>query len=139
MKRTFSLQDADYGNVTYHDINTYELLMCLRCGTLLTGDVTSHLCWQFEGSTYLIIALTLQSATITHLAMLVSVPTDRVQGISKGQLRLSQLAKLLRVGTQFQFGSDDLFHRTSIPGFHTLVNRRVGVKFCANSSPRLEA
>src|SRR3989440_3523734 len=112
---------------------------CFIGGTDLTGDVTSHLCWQFVGSTYLIIAITLQSATITHLAMLVSVPTDRVQGISIGQLRLSQLDELRRRGMQFQFGSDDLFHRTRLPEFHPLVNRCISVKICANSSPRLEA
>ena len=71
--------------------------------------------------------------------MLVSVPTDRVQGISIGQLRLSQLDELFRVGMQFQFGSNDLFHRTRIPEFHSLVNRCISVKICANSSPRLEA
>ncbi|MFL5652937.1 MAG: hypothetical protein ACJ8CB_01975, partial [Ktedonobacteraceae bacterium] len=56
-----------------------------------------------------------------------------------GQLGLSQLEELLGVGMQFEFGSDDLFHRTSLPEFHAFVNRRVGVKVCAKESPRREA
>ena len=112
---------------------------CFIGGSDLTGDVTSHLCWQFVSRTYLLIAIPLQSATITHLAMLKSVPTDSVQSVTIGQLGLSQLEELLRVGVQFEFGGDDLFHRTSLPESHTLVNKHISVKVCANSSPRREA
>jgi hypothetical protein len=31
---------------------------------------------------------------------------------------------------QFQFGGDDLFHRTSLPGIHTDVNASQRVNIC---------
>src|SRR5229473_3731438 len=63
-------------------------------GPHLARDVTSHLGWQMILRAYLVIAVSLQSTSTTHLAMRVRIPTDKVQGIAIRQLRGAQCLEL---------------------------------------------
>src|SRR6266480_6405922 len=62
----------------------------LRGGSHLTRDITSHLGWQMIQRAYLVVAVPLQSTSTTHLAMLIRILTDIVQGIAIRQLRGAQ-------------------------------------------------
>src|SRR6266568_3802885 len=93
--------------------STPTTLVCV-CGV---GSAVST-CRQMILQTYLIIAITLQSTSTTHLAMLKGILTHRVQGRAIRQLRLAQCLELLGRGLQFQLGCEYLFHRTSLPDIH---------------------
>jgi hypothetical protein len=61
----------------------------------------------------LVVAVPLQSTSTTHLAMLIRIPTDTVQGIAIRQLRGAQCLELRVRGLQFELGGEDLFHERS--------------------------
>ncbi len=62
----------------------------------LAGDIAGHLSGQPILQAYLIVAITLQGALITHLAVRETVLAHSVQGIAVRQLRLSQGLELGR-------------------------------------------
>ena len=83
-------------------------------GSHLAGDVAGHLGRKFMDTAYLIVAISLQGSLIAHLAMLKSVPTDSVQGITISKARLAQCLELCSIRMQFQLGGDDLFHERGV-------------------------
>ena len=52
---------------------------------------------------------------------------------------MSQLGELLGVGLQFEFGSDDLFHRTRIPKFRAFVKSSMACEHLWSFLPLSEA
>ncbi len=80
----------------------------------LAGNATGHLGRQMKMGANLIIGSILQCDSVTHLAMLKSVLTDRVQGIPIRQLRRAQGFELLSIRMQFEFGCYHRFHISSL-------------------------
>src|SRR5436305_11951689 len=88
---------------------------------------------------YLIVACSLQGLLIAHLAVLIGIARNRIQGITIGQLCLPECLKLFGTRMQFELGSKHLFHKTSMPSSHRFVKRLDCVKYAGgNSSPRLK-
>ncbi len=83
----------------------------------LPGDVAGHLGGKPKPQSNVVVALALQPLLIALLAVCKRVLRDGVQGVAVGQLGLPQRLELLRRGQEFQFGSQDLFHRTSVQHF----------------------
>ena len=90
-------------------------------GSHLPRDITSHLGWQMIQRAYLVVAVPLQSTSTTHLAMLICIHTDKIQGIAIRQLRGAQCQELCVRGMEFELGGDDLFHEKSIARFTHFV------------------
>ena len=83
----------------------------------LPGDVAGHLGGKPKPHTNVVVALALQPLLVALLAVRKRVLRDVVQGVAIGELCLPQRLELLRRGQEFQFGSQDLFHRTSVQYF----------------------
>ena len=83
----------------------------------LPGDVAGHLGGKPKAHTNFVVALALQPLLVAPLAVRKRVLRDVVQGVAVGELCLPQRLKLLRRGQEFQFGSQDLFHGTSVRHF----------------------
>src|SRR5436305_14479069 len=74
---------------------------------------------------YLIVHCSLQGLLIAHLAMLIGIARDRIQGISISQLCLSECLELFRVCLQFEFGGEHVFHTRSLADIHRVVKRGI--------------
>ncbi len=83
----------------------------------LPGDVAGHLGGKPTPHANFVVALALQPLLVALLAVRKRVLRDVVQGVAVGELCLPQRLELLRRGQKFQFGSQDLFHRTSVQHF----------------------
>ena len=97
----------------------------------LTRNITGHLGRQMIRGAYFCIRLVLQPLLVALLAMRKRVATHIVQGVAVGQLRSSQGLELLTARLQFQFGGDQLLHRTSVQYF----TENVYFGICEQSHP----
>ena len=87
-------------------------------GSYLAGNVTGHLGGQAKLDPDLIVAVSLQGTSATHLPMLKGVLAHIVQAIAVRQLGLAQGLKLLGRGSEFELGGEPLFHVSSIAEVH---------------------
>src|ERR1700694_3897770 len=79
---------------------------------------------------YLIVACSLQGLLIAHLAVLICIARNRIQGITIGQLCLPECLKLFGTRLQFELGGKHLFHRTSVPYPHRFVKCALLCEVC---------
>src|SRR2546423_2264379 len=93
-------------------------------GSNLPGNATSHLGREMKTGTNFVIGSILQSDSVTHIALLKSIPAHIIECVTIGQLRCSQCRELFWRGRQFELCRYHRFHTSSYTKYSTACQER---------------